>query len=94
MKLVEADFYTQFEFNFEDVSLPEEIAFLYKGNFLNYLIKQFEELFSVRLANQVDVTAHRLVRGHTIRLHTYTHLTLETQRMLIQLNRHWTDENS
>jgi Rps23 Pro-64 3,4-dihydroxylase Tpa1-like proline 4-hydroxylase len=92
-KLVEADFYTQFEFNFEDVVLPEEIAFLYKRNFLDYIIKQFEKLFSVKLTGRIDVTAHKLVQGHTIRLHNDFIPGQETHRLLIQLNRNWRDEN-
>jgi Rps23 Pro-64 3,4-dihydroxylase Tpa1-like proline 4-hydroxylase len=92
-KLVEAGFYTQFEFNFEDVLLPEEIAFLYKRDFLDYLIQQFEKLFLVKLAGRVDVTAHKLVKGHTIRLHNDFIPGQETHRLLIQLNRNWTDEN-
>lgn len=92
-KLVEADFYTQYEFDFEDVSLPDEIEFLYQRSFLDYLMRQFEEAFQVNLADQVDVTAHKLVKGHTIRLHNDFIPGQETHRLLIQLNRNWTDEN-
>ncbi len=91
--LVEADFYTQYEFNVEDVKLPEGIAFLYERYFLDYLIEQFENLFSVRLKTQADLTAHKLVNGHTIRLHNDFIPGRETHRLLIQLNRNWQDEN-
>jgi Rps23 Pro-64 3,4-dihydroxylase Tpa1-like proline 4-hydroxylase len=89
--LVEADFYTQYEFDVTDVSLPEEIAFVYDRVFLDYITERFEELFSVKLAGQVDVTAHKLVKGHTIRLHNDFVPGQETHRLLIQLNRNWTD---
>lgn len=92
-KLVEADFYTQCEFDFEDVSLPEEIAFLYQTDFLNHLIRQFEDVFQTTLSAQVDVTAHKLVKGHTIRLHNDFIPDQETHRLLIQLNHSWKDEN-
>jgi len=92
-KLVEADFYTQYEFNIEDVKLPEQIAFLYERYFIDYLIEQFENLFSVRLKTEVDLTAHKLVNGHTIRLHNDFIPGRETHRLLIQLNRNWQDEN-
>lgn len=92
-KLIEGDFYTQYEFDFEDASLPEEIAFLHQRDFLDYLIKQFEDLFFVTLARQVDMTAHKLVKGHTIRLHNDFISGQETHRLLIQLNRSWKDEN-
>ncbi len=91
--LVEADFYTQYEFNVEDVKLPEGIAFLYERYFLDYLIEQFENLFSVRLKTKADLTAHKLVNGHTIRLHNDFIPGRETHRLLIQLNRNWQDEN-
>jgi Rps23 Pro-64 3,4-dihydroxylase Tpa1-like proline 4-hydroxylase len=61
--------------------------------FLDYLIKQFEELFFVKLTDQVDVTAHKLIKGHTIRLHNDFIPGQETHRLLIQLNRNWKDEN-
>lgn len=92
-KLVEADFYTQFEFDFEGVSLPEKIAFLYRRSFLDYLTRQFEVVFQANLSTQVDVTAHKLVKGHTIRLHNDFIHGQETHRLLIQLNRSWSDEN-
>lgn len=92
-KLVEADFYTQYEFDFEDVSLPNEIAFLYQKEFLNHLKNQFEDIFSVKLGDRVDVTAHKLIKGHTIRLHNDFIPGQETHRLLVQLNRRWQDEN-
>lgn len=92
-KLVEADFYTQYEFDFEDAYLPEEIAYLKGRNFLDYLIGQFERIFKLKLSTQVDVTAHKLVTGHTIRLHNDYVPGQETHRLLIQLNRNWADEN-
>ena len=92
-KLVKADFYTQYEFDFESMKLPEKISFLNQRGFLNHLIEQFEDIFSVKLAKQVDITAHKLVKGQTIRLHNDYILGQETHRLLIQLNRNWQDEN-
>ncbi|MDQ3747667.1 MAG: 2OG-Fe(II) oxygenase [Acidobacteriota bacterium] len=91
--LVEADFYTQYEFSIDDVKLPEQIAFLYERYFLDYLVEQFEDLFSIKLKTKVDLTAHKLVNGHTIRLHNDFVPGQETHRLLIQLNRNWQDEN-
>ena len=92
-RLVEADFYTQYEFDLKDVSLPEEIAFLSEREFLDQLTKRFEELFSQKLSDQVDVTAHKLIKGHTIRLHNDFVPGQETHRLLIQFNSGWQDEN-
>lgn len=92
-KLVTENFYTQYEFDFKDASLPEEIAFLNDREFLNYLVRQFENLFSRKLTEQVDVTAHKLITGHSIRLHNDFIPGQETHRLLIQLNSNWRDEN-
>ena len=92
-KLVKADFYTQYEFDFRDISPPEEIAFFCQRHFLDRLIGQFETLFSMTLASRVDITAHKLVKGQTIRLHNDFIPGRETHRLLIQLNRQWRDEN-
>jgi Rps23 Pro-64 3,4-dihydroxylase Tpa1-like proline 4-hydroxylase len=92
-KLVEADFYTQYEFDLENIKLPEYIFFLNQRGFLDYLIREFERIFSVKLAQQVDITAHKLIKGHTIRLHNDYIPGQETHRLLIQLNRNWRDEN-
>lgn len=92
-KLVKADFYTQYEFDLEGIKLPESIAFLSQRWFLNYLIERFEKIFSVRLSKKVDLTAHKLITGHTIRIHNDFIPGQETHRLLIQLNRNWCDEN-
>lgn len=92
-KLTEADFYTQYEFDFEGVKLPNGICFLYEKGFLHHLINQIENLFGVKLARKVDLTAHKLIAGHTIRLHNDFLPGQETHRLIIQLNRGWRDEN-
>lgn len=92
-KLVKADFYTQYEFDIEGMKLPEEISFLNQRGFLNYLTEQFEDIFTVKLTKQVDITAHKLIKGHTIRLHNDYIPGQETHRLLIQLNHNWHDEN-
>ncbi len=92
-KLIEADFYTQYEFDFKDLELPKEISFLYERDFLDNLIEKFEELFSVKLKENVDLTAHKLIAGQIIRLHNDFVPRQETHRLLIQLNRSWQDKN-
>lgn len=92
-KLIEADFYTQYEFDFKDLELPEKISFLHERNFLDNLIEKFEELFSVKLNENVDLTAHKMITGQTIRLHNDFVSGQETHRLLIQLNHNWQDKN-
>ncbi|HEV2912605.1 MAG TPA: cyclophane-containing peptide 2OG-Fe(II) oxygenase YhhC [Pyrinomonadaceae bacterium] len=92
-KLKETDFYEQHEFSFWDVELPARLSFLKGVDFLNTLKKGVEELFGVRLQKRLDFTAHKLVQGQRIRLHNDYIPGCESHRLLVQLNRGWTDEN-
>ncbi len=92
-KLVETDFYEQYEFDFLDVQMPEKLAFLSERNFLDYLTGEYEHLFSAKLESKVDLTAHKLLPGQTIRLHNDFISGQETHRLIIQFNRGWKDEN-
>jgi hypothetical protein len=92
-KLVETDFYEQFEFNFYDAELPPQISFLRDLVFLNILRTEIQKLFGVRLRNRVDATAHRLVPGQRIRIHNDYIVGAETHRLLIQLNNGWVDDD-
>jgi Rps23 Pro-64 3,4-dihydroxylase Tpa1-like proline 4-hydroxylase len=92
-KLVETDFYEQYEFDFFDVEVPEYLFFLKEKPFLDYLTKKVERIFEVKLKSQIDLTAHKLLQGQRIRLHNDYIEGQETHRILIQLNRNWKDEN-
>jgi len=92
-KLVETDFYEQYEFTSQDVELPTHLSFLYEREFLDHVINHMENLFSVKLEEKVDLTIHKLLSGQTIRIHNDYLLGQETHRLLIQLNRNWHDEN-
>jgi Rps23 Pro-64 3,4-dihydroxylase Tpa1-like proline 4-hydroxylase len=92
-KLVETDFYEQFEFSLDDANPPSRLSFLRERVFIDSLRSEIEKLFSVRLVERVDVTAHKLIRGQRIRIHNDFLAGGETHRLLIQLNRCWTDED-
>jgi Rps23 Pro-64 3,4-dihydroxylase Tpa1-like proline 4-hydroxylase len=92
-KLVETNFYEQFEFSFLDVQTPSYLSFLQDDGFLKYLKKRVEGLFRVQLDSQIDLTAHKLIPGQRIRLHNDFIPGQETHRILIQLNRGWKDED-
>ncbi|CAA9890973.1 conserved hypothetical protein [Candidatus Methylobacter favarea] len=92
-KLVETDFYEQYEFSFFDVQLPSEISFLTSPEYLSQVKNQVERLFSVKLETRIDFTAHKLISGQRIRIHNDNIPGCETHRLLIQLNRGWKDEN-
>lgn len=87
-------FYEQHEFSLLSNSLPTEMAALTSpdttGGLANYLKDLFEVDSPLTL---VDVSAHRLSAGQTIRVHNDFLGTEETHRLLIQLNRGWTINN-
>lgn len=92
-QLIEAEFYEQHEFSLRHEELPEEVRFLVNNANLDYLRNCVEQSFQVKLSEQIDVTAHKLVPGQTIRVHNDYISGRETHRILIQLNRGWKDEN-
>ena len=91
-KLVITDFYEQYECNFLDVRLPAHLFFLQEQAFLDDVKERMEEVFQVSLSPRVDQSAHKLIPGQRIRLHNDFIPGQETHRLLIQLNRSWTDE--
>lgn len=92
-KLRIAEFYEQYEFSFFDVVLPTQIEQIFGSTPLNNLRKQIEQSFSVKLAEKIDITAHKLVGGQKIRVHNDFIPGQESHRVLIQLNRGWTQDN-
>ena len=92
-RLVETDFYEQFEFSFLDVELPSHLSFLQNGAFLHALTKKVERCFNFNISGQMDITAHKLIQGQRIRIHNDFIPGQKTHRVLIQLNRNWNDSN-
>lgn len=92
-RLVETDFYEQFELSLLHGHLPPDLAFLRSPDFLAAARARMASLFSADLGFGIDVTAHRLVPGQRIRLHNDFIAGAETHRLLIQLNRGWKDAN-
>jgi Rps23 Pro-64 3,4-dihydroxylase Tpa1-like proline 4-hydroxylase len=92
-KLKIAAFYEQFEFSLLDARLPDALAPLTGASTLGHMRDSLEAYLDARLDRAVEVTAHRLVRGQTIRIHNDYIPGRETHRLLIQLNRGWVDEN-
>jgi Rps23 Pro-64 3,4-dihydroxylase Tpa1-like proline 4-hydroxylase len=87
-----ANFYEQYEFSFDDAQLPLEISTIFDSKALQKLRKDLEKSFSALLADRVDITAHKLVPGQRIRIHNDYIPGQESHRILIQLNRGWTQD--
>jgi Rps23 Pro-64 3,4-dihydroxylase Tpa1-like proline 4-hydroxylase len=91
-KLKIASFYEQYEFSLFDVGLPTKFGPFCDSDTLSYLRREVGGLFHTTLADSVDVTAHQLVPGQRIRIHNDFIPGRETHRLLLQLNRDWTEE--
>lgn len=92
-KLVETDFYEQYEFSFWDVDVPAALLVFREPDFLNPLKTTVEDLFKVELGNNIDVAAHKLIPGQRIRIHNDLIADEKIYRLLIQLNRGCRDED-
>ena len=90
-KLVEQDFYEQFEFSLSDAPLPDHLKFLTQRCFLGDLRTKVEGVFGTHLSERIDCTVHKLMQGQTIRIHNDYIPGEETHRLLLQLNRGWDD---
>jgi Rps23 Pro-64 3,4-dihydroxylase Tpa1-like proline 4-hydroxylase len=92
-RLVEADFYEQFEFSLWDALLPAHLSFLREDAFLAAIKQRMGEMFGVSLSPRIEITAHKLVPEQRIRIHNDFIPGAETHRLLIQFNRGWQDDN-
>lgn len=90
-KLRIASFYEQWEMHLEEERLPQDISDLLSPATIEGLAcKLLPDMPGG--SELVEVTAHRMVAGQTIRIHNDHRPGGETHRMLIQLNRGWADD--
>jgi Rps23 Pro-64 3,4-dihydroxylase Tpa1-like proline 4-hydroxylase len=92
-KLVETDFYEQYEFSLWDVDVPPELLLFREPDFLSALKTKVEGLFKMELSNDIDVAAHKLIPGQRIRIHNDFFSGETGCRLIIQLNRSFKDED-
>lgn len=92
-RLVETDFYEQFEFSFLEACLPDRLTFLQKRTYLQALRFEVQQILGVHLSGRIDATAHKLIPGQRIRIHNDFLEGGESHRLLIQLNHGWQDED-
>ncbi|WP_375458498.1 cyclophane-containing peptide 2OG-Fe(II) oxygenase YhhC [uncultured Enterovirga sp.] len=86
-------FYEQHEFSLITSELGPEIVDLASPEFITSVRSELRRQFDVKDELElVDVGAHRLTSGQTIRIHNDFLEGRESHRMLIQLNDGWTAE--
>ena len=91
--LRETSFYEQYEFSLLSSPPPDRLGHLTAPATISRVGSLMERTFGVSPRELVDVTAHRLLPGQTIRLHNDFIGGEESHRLLVQLNRGWTVEN-
>lgn len=91
--LKETSFYEQYEFSLLEFAPPDHLNDLVGAETIRQNSALIEKTFGVSGRDLVDITAHRLIPGQTIRLHNDFIGQEETHRLLVQLNRGWTTAN-
>lgn len=86
-RLVETDFYEQYEFSMLDERLPENVAALTSPENLQILRRTVAEIFNVVFDDRITLLAHKLVPGQRIAIHNDYLGGDETHRLTVQLNR-------
>src|SRR5215213_8827433 len=90
-KLVEKEFYEQYEFSFLDIQLPTHLSFFQQLSSIQTIKTKIEEIFQTCLSDKIDFSVHKLVAGQRIRIHNDFIPGQESHRLIIQLNRGWSD---
>jgi len=86
-------FYEQYELNLHQIDLPPELAPLVARETIEAIEAQMLDPLTDDRLVLVEANAHKLLPGQTIRIHNDFIGDPETHRVLIQINRHWTDQN-
>lgn len=86
-----ADFYEQWEMHLQTQDLPNDLGELIAPATIAGLANALLPC-GARRVQLVEITAHRMTAGQTIRVHNDFRPGGETHRVLVQLNRGWRDE--
>ena len=88
-KLVETDFYEQYELDSSTEEVQTPLSFLTDRAFLGRMRQEAEGLFRQPFADRVDWSVHKLLPGQRIRIHNDLLATGETHRVVLNVNRGW-----
>lgn len=92
-RLVETDFYEQYEFSLFEADLPAALAWLVSPECLAHLRGIVEKTLGCRLTDKTDLVAHKLLAGQRIGIHNDYLEGHETHRLTVQLNHGLTDND-
>ncbi len=85
-RLVQTDFYEQYEIKLRFASLPSTLAFLTSLPFLTHLQSEAATLFGTKFLDHIEMVAHKLTPGQRIGIHNDYLPGRETHRLLVQVN--------
>lgn len=88
-ELTITEFYEQYEFSLKHVSFPSNFRRLVCSDTLTALRRYMSQHFGKSVDNHIEITAHKLTRGQTIRIHNDFISGGESHRLLVQINRSW-----
>jgi len=91
-KLRIASFYEQWEMHLDAAALPSHIRSIVSDEVATNLCKGLLRPIGAHRPMLTEVTAHKLLSGQTIRIHNDHLKGGETHRILVQLNRGWSDD--
>ncbi len=92
-RLVETDFYQQYEFNLFEADMPASLAWLVSPECLAHLRELIETTLGCRLTDKTELVAHKLLAGQRIGIHNDYLEGQETHRLTVQLNQGLNDED-
>lgn len=90
-RLVETDFYEQWEFDLLGCERPATASDLFGPAALRELREAMEDRFATRFEERVTAVAHKLLPGQRIAIHNDFLVGEETHRLTVQLNRGLSD---
>jgi Rps23 Pro-64 3,4-dihydroxylase Tpa1-like proline 4-hydroxylase len=92
-RLHSESFFEQYELDMRETAPPIDCSVLFAPDTLHVLAKRLSAVFRRNITPRLHVTAHKLLGGQTIGIHTdEPRGDRETHRLLIQLNRGWHQE--
>ena len=88
-KLVETDFYEQYELVWTEGQLPAAVSFLRSPAFLDVLRREVGDIFNRSFVPEIDWSVHKQVSGQRMRIHNDLLTGGETHRVVLHLTREW-----
>ena len=92
-RLVETDFYEQYEFSMLDTALPPTVSPLAAPDSVATIRREMTAIFDVAFDDRTRLVAHKLMPGQRIAIHNDYLAGEETHRLIIHVNQGLRDEN-